>query len=404
MRREEALAVAGTGVTMFVWGVVLALAPLMTSWPMVSRGDVAYLLVASPSALLVGNLVIGRLTDRIGRKGALTLDMALFTASIPFIAFSNSFVGLAVGVALAEFSLGGDETTVLAYMSELSGPSSRGRVLVGVTNLANVGALAISAVSMLTSFSFEAQREAFVSLLAASVPVLVITRLWLPESDRWSRYRSGPWRVSMGAWDYFVRLYFLLTMAITVVLTYALMAIVMGPYLFPSLTSEILFVYNLGESLAGFAAMPFVDSHDRRAFTMLAYLGGAVTMALFVLQYYVARASVAAFMSLLFANGVFGELAWAVRVIMEPELFPTTVRGTMIGVVRAAAYALYIGSIFFTQPFTVPEYLLYNVGLWLVGVSGAGLWFARGLDTSRRSLDEVSDRFLVLRRGQPRAR
>ncbi|MGC9112912.1 hypothetical protein [Acidilobus sp.] len=79
-------------------------------------------------------------------------------------------------------------------------------------------------------------------------------------------------------------------------------------------------------------------------------------------------------------------MAWAARVVLEPELFPTRLRATGVGAVRAAAYALYTASIFFTQAFSEFSYLVYNVGLWALGLSGAALWLARGMDTARRPL------------------
>jgi hypothetical protein len=388
--RRLAVIVASASVTMFAWGVVLALAPLLTEWPIVPRSYDVYLLVAPPASLLAGSFLMGRFTDAFGRRSGFMADMVMFSASIPLILLARGALDLIAGVALAEFSLGGDETTLLAYLAEEAPEEHRGKLLVGVTNMANVGALTASALAILTGLSVSIQRLAFVALLASVVPVIVVTRLMAPESFMWLKYRS--WEmVTLSRRDYAVRLYFLITMAITVVLTYALMALVIGPYLFPRLTDWIIFIYNLGESLAGFALLPFIDSTSRRTFPFAAYLGGVVTMALFIPQYVVARGSLVAFGSLLFLNGVFGEMAWAARVVMEPELFPTRLRATGVGAVRATAYSLYVASVFFTASFNNVAYLLYNVGLWAVGLSGASLWLLKGFDTSGRPLEAISD-------------
>ena len=101
--------------------------------------------------------------------------------------------------------------------------------------------------------------------------------------------------------------------------------------------------------------------------------------------------SLIAFLTLLLMNGVFGELGWAARVILEPELFPTRIRSMGVAAVRASAYVVYIASIFFTAGFTLNEYLLYNAGLWGLGLAAALAWYKRGLETRFKTLEQVNE-------------
>ncbi|AFZ70517.1 arabinose efflux permease family protein [Caldisphaera lagunensis DSM 15908] len=393
INKYQWIAIISASITMFIWGFLLALAPIATQWPFVPPSDYTYLLVAAPTSLLIGNLVLGRYTDKFGRKKLFIIDMILFAISIPLILLSNNVVELGLGIGMAEFSLGGDETTVLTYLSEISPKNHRGKIIVGVTNIANFGALIAALLSIVTSFSIYIQRLSFGILLALSIPVIVITRALIPESFRWEYYKNvvKETKVEISKRDYTIRLYFLVSMAITIVLTYALMALIIGPYLFPRLTSWIIFIYNLGETIGGIILIPFVDSFSRKIIAFIAYLGGSFTMALFIPQFLFARSIIAIFMALLFLNGLFGELGWAFRVIFEPELFPTNIRATGIGLVRAIAYSLYVGSIFLTSGFSEFTYIFYNLGLWLFGLSGATLWLKYGIETKKKSLEDISD-------------
>ncbi|MCE4608371.1 MAG: MFS transporter [Caldisphaeraceae archaeon] len=392
----KTMGVISSSIAMFIWGFILALAPLTTEWPFVPRYYYMYLLVAPPTSLLAGNMVMGFLIDRFGRKKIFVLDLILFSISIPMIILSNNVIVLIIGIGLAEFSLGGDENTILAYLSEMTPKGSRGRVIVFSTNMANFGALIAALLSLATGFSLYVQKLSFALLLTLSIPAIAITRFLMPESFRWEYYKKRE-GVALKRGEAATRLYFLVSMAITIVLTYALMGLVIGPYLFPNLTSYIILLYNLGETIGGFILLSFIDAVNRKLFAFSSYLGGTITMALFIPQFILMPRNLIAFMVLLFLNGLFGEFGWATRVIMEPELFPTKIRGIGIGLVRSIAYSLYIASIFFTASFSYITYIVYNFILWAVGLSGSSLWLKHGINTTGKALEEISDRVPVKR-------
>ncbi|MCE4624181.1 MAG: MFS transporter, partial [Caldisphaeraceae archaeon] len=157
-------------------------------------------------------------------------------------------------------------------------------------------------------------------------------------------------------------------------------------------TSYIILLYNLGETIGGFILLSFIDAVNRKLFAFSSYLSGTITMAFFIPQFIFMPKNLIAFMTLLFLNGLFGEFGWATRVIMEPELFPTKVRGIGIGLVRSIAYSLYIASIFFTASFSYITYIVYNFILWALGLSGSSLWLKHGINTTGKALEEISDR------------
>ncbi|MGC9182860.1 MFS transporter [Caldisphaera sp.] len=310
--------------------------------------------------------------------------MTLFAVSIPLIILSSNVLELGLGIGLAEFSLGGDENTILSYLSEMTPKNLRGKVLVGVTNVANFGAVVAAILSILTGFSLFIQKLSFATLMSITIFIIVITRFSIPESFRWKYYKNLHEKIYISKKDYFVRFYFLIAMAITIVLTYALMDLVIGPYLFPKLTSWIILAANIGETVAGFSILLFIDSFNRKLFSFIAYLGGAITMFFFIPQYIYIPKAFNIFLVLLILNGIFGEFGWASRVVYEPELFPTNSRGMNIGIVRGIAYSLYVASIFFTSSFNEFSYLIYNLGMWIIGFSGALVWLLYGIDTKKK--------------------
>ncbi len=394
MQKYHWIAVLSSSITMFIWGFILALAPLTTEWPFVPKSDYTYLLVSAPAALLLGNMILGKLTDKYGRKSIFILDMILFSISIPLIIFSENVLELGLGIALAEFSLGGDENTILSYLSETIPKDLRGKVLVGVTNVANFGAAIAALLSILTGFSLFIQKLSYAILMIITIPIIVITRFSIPESFRWKEYKKLNEKAEIKEKDYAIRLYFLIAMAITIVLTYALMDLVIGPYLFPNYTSLIILIANIGETVAGISLIFFIDSINRKIFPFISYLGGVLTMILFIIQYFTIPGNFSIFLVILLLNAFFGEFGWAARVIFEPELLPTLLRGTGIGLVRGVAYSLYIASLFFTSSFNEFSYIIYNLAMWIIGFSGAFVWLLYGFDTKRKSLEEISDTYI----------
>jgi len=138
--------------------------------------------------------------------------------------------------------------------------------------------------------------------------------------------------------------------------------------------------------LAGLVGL-VVDNIRRKMFTLLSYIGGLLTMIpIFLVYGLMSTSSIASSLSifyiLLFLNMVFSEFGWAVRVLLEPELFPTRVRSTWIGIVRLISWTVYIILIYYllatASTFT---YLLSNVLLYIVGTAAALAWYIWGVET-----------------------
>lgn len=386
--RSHSLVFVTLSASLFVWGVVLAVGPLVITWPVVTASSVLYVLVAAPSGLLAGNLVMGILADRVGRKKSFIITLILSIAGLSGILLSGSVLLLVMSLFLTEFGFGGEETVSLALISELFPIKYRGMALVGSTNFANVGAMLVAFAFIVSPFSVADEKVMIAIMAGAGLGIALISRLLIPESLRWSFIRDKGMEAAQPAARKSVFGFVMLaTIASTIILTYALLALVLGPFEFPHLVGTIVFTYNLGESVAGFAAIFIVSALSRKGFALFAFAGGFVTMLPFIAYYYIAPSSLLFFLSLLFINGAFGEFGWAARNMMQPELFTTKLRGTGIGAVRSIGYVLYIATIFLVYGFTPVEYIYYATLIWLAGLIAAAAWYVKGRETSGESLD-----------------
>ncbi|CAC11584.1 transport membrane protein related protein [Thermoplasma acidophilum] len=369
----------------FVWGLLLVTAPLVTEWPFVSPAEDIYVLVSSPAGLLAGNMILGYLSDRIGRKKLFIATISSGIAGIIGIILSGNFIEILLSIFLAEFGFGGEETVSLAFLAEQFPIKYRGKVLVMVSNSANVGVAAISAVFLVAGYSIFIEKVVFLAMSLAGVIIAIVTRLKLPESLRWSFVSAHSDKIPVQRFGSPIPMAVLVLFAITIVLTFALVADILGPYEYPRYTSLIPFIYGLGEAAFGYLILVFIDRIGRRIMSVMAYAGGTVSMAVFLLYIYF-RLPFDIFVVLLVINAFFGELGWAVREILQPELFVTRYRGLGIATVRGIAYLLYIVSIFALSGISVYNYMIFATAAWAVGFIGSILWYTKGYETLNTSI------------------
>lgn len=149
--------------------------------------------------------------------------------------------------------------------------------------------------------------------------------------------------------------------------TYGLLAFVIGPYDYSSMAPQITLVANVGAS-AGFAGAYIIDKMNRRTFVVFSYLGGFVTVIMFLLAVNLIAGSILVFFALIFLNMIFSEPAWATRVVLELELARgTNMRSTFVALVMVVAWGFFISSIYFTSSLGPFEFVALNVVLWGIG-------------------------------------
>ncbi len=422
--------------TFLIWGFVTTSGVMTLDY--FSRYIPKFLLPISaamgPLFLMVGNTLMGRLADVVGRRGIYVFTMSLYTVGLLGMALSLlllntvstevAFIVFLISYALAEIGVGGEEPPALAAITELMPPNKRGSMLVLITNFDNVGA-ALAALILLLALLWGTQLSAVWTMIASAlfvVAVAVIIRLVTPESVRWLMVRGkvdiakrvaeekgltyalseSPGQINVRFPPTWFRASILSLLGFTQLSTYGLMAfyIIYLPSLpFSSneaLATQVLLWANVGASVAGLIGL-VIDKIGRKIFTLLSYLGGLLTMIPIFLIYGVMSknaisSSLPVFYVLLFLNMAFSEFGWAVRTMLEPELFPTKARSTWVGIVRLISWGVYVTLIYYLLANAdVFTYLLSNLILYVIGAVAALAWYVWGVETRGLPVD-VLDR------------
>ncbi|GGM66146.1 MFS transporter [Thermogymnomonas acidicola] len=384
--RKHTLMILSVASSFFLWGVILAIAPLVTTWYFIPPSADEYILIASPVGLLLGNYIMGLLSDRFGRKPAYVLTLVPTAVGLLLITLSFSWLPIAIGIFLSEFGIGGDETVSLSLMGEMLPLRHRGRAIVSISNIANISITLISLLFLLqprVSSSVFVEKEIFGAMVAVSLAIAIGSRFYLPESERWAYLnRNGEGERPMN-WLTFAALSLF---AITIIVGFPLTALVIGPFQFPQYTDTFEFLVTLAESVTGVVfGLLLAERISRKSGSLIAYTGGFVSILLIVL--FLRSLTLALFLVILVVNGVFGEIGWAEREMLEPESFFTPRRGRAIGYVRMVGYAVYVVTIPLLARAGEFEYFVFTCAIFLLGFIGALLYFLGGRETRGISLE-----------------
>ncbi|MGC8584561.1 MAG: MFS transporter [Thermoplasmata archaeon] len=382
----------------FLWGVIASVAPLATSWSIFNNPIFTTIaLITGPVFMLAGNYIMGHYSDVYGRKKIFIITILIYAAGSLVIYFSVSFLMFEIGLALANFGIGGEEPPSLAILSENFEPSERKYTLTLIPNMFNVGGLILAYISMMPFFSQEnVQRIPFLMISLISVILLLMIRISVPESYLWLK-KNGMENESeilkkelniknegikkplpSKALIYTV----LILLGISQYMSFWLLALAIGPYYYPENVGIIVFVSMLGATIGGFlSTIPL--KLGKKKFVLFSFSAGLISMIILIpfikeLGY---------FLIILFINMIFSEFGWVSRTNLEPELFETLRRSRGIATVRIIPITLYIIMLYLSAHFTIFEFIIINVILWSVGVIASIIWYFRGIETMDISLN-----------------
>lgn len=148
---------------------------------------------ASVSAYLagavVGALVFGRLTDRLGRKKLFFVTLAVYLVASFLTAFANGFIAFAILRAITGAGIGGEYSAINAAIDELLPARVRGRADLAINGTYWLGtALGAAGTLVLLDPQILPYRLGWrvCFALGASLGIVILfTRRHLPESPRW---------------------------------------------------------------------------------------------------------------------------------------------------------------------------------------------------------------------------
>ncbi|MEM3333971.1 MAG: MFS transporter, partial [Thermoplasmata archaeon] len=138
----------------FLWGIVSAIAPLSVYWS-ISSGYITILLMIGPISLVIGNFVMGILSDWIGRKKIFIITLILYSIGIILIGTSYNIISLILGLSISQFAVGGEEPPALALLAENFDYKRRAATLTLIPNFMNIGSAVASLIFLFSFFTGE---------------------------------------------------------------------------------------------------------------------------------------------------------------------------------------------------------------------------------------------------------
>lgn len=160
-------------------------APVLTREWGLGRLEMAQLLTAGLVGLLLGNVLLGRLSDRIGRRPVLLYSVVGFGVASLATAFATSPMELLLARLATGVGLGGAIVAALALTAEYAPDRSRATLVtamfVGFPLGGSVGGLL--ATPLITTFGWQA-----VFVAGGVLPLLLIAAIWrqVPESPQYA--------------------------------------------------------------------------------------------------------------------------------------------------------------------------------------------------------------------------
>ncbi|MEM0140278.1 MAG: MFS transporter [Ferroplasma sp.] len=370
----------------FMWGIALSIAPLITTWNFVPSALDYYIIGAAPAGLLVGNLIMGVLSDQLGRKKLFLATVFITSAGLLGIGISYNAFSLIFLVFITEFGLGGDETISLSFLSEYVPLKSRGFALIESSNMANIAITIMAGIFILYGSSLFIQKIALIIISMTGFIILIISRLKLKESIRWELFKkireNQRFKMDIG----FERFISLSLMGIAIIVGFAFTDLVLGPYHFPKYTGQIIFFTVLAESVTGIAGGFYFARMKRKILAISGFSGMLISWLIVIAFLSTVLNHLDILILMLVIASIFGEMAWASREMLEPENFNTGHRGTGIGLVRSIGYMLYIFTVFVLAGASIDIYAFYILAIFIIGFSGSMLYFKYGRETFKASI------------------
>ena len=380
----------------------------------------------------IGSMLAGYLTDRLGRKraflltsGMIIIGLLLFIPVYFYHTSTAAMLALAiVSMALVGMAAIGLETPVLVTMVESVGSRYRGKLLVLAQNFGNLG-VALAFVPLLlvrgqAGMTLQS-KVALLMMYAAPVAALIIAWLKANETLPWKAVRGkkadihDAWKTVDSTSDTVkpttgVKARLAILMAIGISQNVAFVYIVYGAtYLYFSNANFLgVGVPTLIPMVGGFLMMVvgvltglFVaDRVERRNFAVWSFGLLSLFWALLLSLFWALLMGVTLASGLKFTPGVFLvysllfiplETTWAARAMLEPELFPTRMRGTYVAVTQMVVWiaaGFITGAMSFltslTSSFVAGASVMLVVSL--VGTGAAIAWKLVGFETKGKNL------------------
>ncbi|MGC9211692.1 MAG: MFS transporter [Nitrososphaeria archaeon] len=380
---------------------IYSLSYIATSWVTIPRVLLALLAIWSPLWLLIGGMVAGPLSDRIGRRNTLFITLALYALGAVGLIFSYSYILLLISIGLLLFSSGGEYNTILAATHELFPKNHRAKALFLELNFTNIGGSIAAVLALLEISSVLYQRIVLGITLLLSIVVMFIIRLKVPESVMWleskgkldqaqeelqKHYKIEPVQDDLKKPLKLPSIWFRIIVGGIIGWAYtagfSLIVLTLGPYFFPSLTDWLILVFGLVAFASGFIGL-VADRMPRKYMLLLSSLAVIISAYLFIPTLNIWLHNIAIFWALFVMVSVFINIYFLAEDTLKSEMWPTKRRGLYTAIVRVISLGGSIPVLFLTANLPILEYMWVGIAIFSAGFIVSVLWFFFGVETSQ---------------------
>lgn len=184
-RKVTRLSAAGTFLDGYDLAVIAVALPILTKkWDLGSVMSIA-LAASAVLGMLIGALVVGRLTDLLGRKKMFLFDLLAFVVFAALTAFSQDPWQLLIFRFLLGFALGADYPISGTLLAEFAPTGKRGAMLCRLGAMWFVGSGAAYLVGVVFLPFGDISWRLMLGLGAVFALVVMYLRRSIPESPRW---------------------------------------------------------------------------------------------------------------------------------------------------------------------------------------------------------------------------
>ncbi|MGC8568875.1 MAG: MFS transporter [Nitrososphaeria archaeon] len=417
---------ASFAVGMILEGYSFALSSVVSTWFTLPVFFRVLAVMWSSLWLAIGVMIIGPVTDRIGRKKTFYISMTIFAIAGLLIIFTFNYVLALISVGLLTFAGGAEQNVIMTSMHEYYPRKHRSKAYMITLDTIELGSLISGIVG---SFSFSS--SPIFSKTVAGIIVLVIIgllifiRYHMPESIRWLEaagrsshaeeeakkyFKTGP-SASLsavgpiattpsvapavkpalqeaekvrikGRRDLLFRFLIALILADTNTVTYGLVTYTLGPIFYTNLVPQILMIGTLAAFFGGLLGLG-ADRWSRKKLLVVSYFLSLVSFALFYFFVPVWSKDLSAFWILLILAEVWPQLAWEAADALKTEIWPTIKRGTFVGLNRGLTFLISIPFLYIGSVLTLSQYMLLNVLWWIAGFLAAVVWYIWGVESGK---------------------
>ncbi|WP_252896969.1 MFS transporter, partial [Metallosphaera hakonensis] len=170
----------------FLEAYIFGMAPIASGWVSVPKFLTSTLLAWAPLWLIIGIIVTGPLSDRLGRKTMFYPTMSLYGIGALGLVFSDTYFLILLFLALMLFAAGGEMNTIMVATHEIMPSRHRSKAFFLELNFINIGGFVLGLIGYLVqNQSVGFQRLMIGVTVLIVLIILVYTRMKIPESIRW---------------------------------------------------------------------------------------------------------------------------------------------------------------------------------------------------------------------------